>query len=232
MIQNAVTMLLVEPDENLGQLLKSYLEVQHHRVTLCKTVDEAFEALKAKRFEACLIEVNFPNEQGFRLVSHMRDRNGHVPIMILSSLTSTEEVIKGLRAGADDYLRKPFEVEELMLRFSGLLRRAIREDVNQDLPTSFEIGKFHFDVTRQQLTLAGNAPRRLTTKESELLRQLAIHKNELLTREHALHMVWSEYNYSNARSMDVYITKLRKILSDDPDVEIVNIRGQGFKLVV
>lgn len=231
-VSKAVNLLLVEPDDNLGQLLKGYLEVNHHKVTFCKDVESAFDSFKAFRFDASIVEVNFPNDTAFRLISHMRDRNPLMPIMILSTLTETADVLKGLRAGADDYLRKPFEVEELMLRFHSLVRRSVREDIDQDFPTSFEIGSFHFDVVRQQLTREGAEPLRLTTKESELLRQLAMHKNEVLTREHALHMVWAEYNYSNARSMDVYITKLRKILKADPSVEIVNIRGQGFKLVV
>ena len=225
-------LLLVEKDLNYGNLMKGYFQALHFNVVMVLSSEDAFRAYAAQHFDFGIIEVNLPDGNGLSLVSRLRERNPSFPIIIVSELTSQTDVLNGLRSGADEYIKKPFDSEELTLRVYALLRLAYPVHHFSNTPDTFEIGSFTFDVVHQTLQRLGAPEIRLTAKESELLRQLALHKNNVLPREYALKTVWEEFSTFNARSMDVYITKLRKLLHDDPNVEILNVRGKGFKLVV
>jgi DNA-binding response OmpR family regulator len=170
-----------------------------------------------------------PIKDGFTLAKEIRTINSNMPILFLTAKSMKEDVLEGFTLGADDYMTKPFSIEELLLRIEAILRRS-RNDLSSSEQEVFQIGSYEFDVTKQTLTLGDNS-KRLTTKESELLRYLCLNKNSVLDRNFALKTIWIDDSYFNARSMDVYITKLRKYLSMDPTVEIINVRGKGFKLI-
>ena len=170
-----------------------------------------------------------PIKDGFTLAKEIRMSNGTMPILFLTAKSMKEDVIEGFALGADDYMTKPFSIEELLMRLEAILRRT-RKDSPLTEQSQFQIGKYIFDATKQTLQI-DNDVRKLTTKESELLKYLCINKNSLLDRNFALKTIWVDDSYFNARSMDVYITKLRKYLSDDPTIEIINVRGKGFKLI-
>ncbi|MGP1362865.1 MAG: response regulator transcription factor [Bacteroides sp.] len=225
-------LLLVEKDLSYGNLLKGYFQALHFNVMLVLNSEDAFHAFASQHFDIGVIEVDLPDGNGLSLVARLRERNPSFPIIIVSDLTTQADVLKGLRSGADDYVRKPFDTEELTLRIYAKLRLAYPVHRFTNSPTTFAIGTFVFDVVHQTIQRPGEPEVRLTAKESELLRQLALHMNKVLPREYALKTVWEEFSSFNARSMDVYITKLRKILKHDPNVEILNVRGKGFKLVV
>lgn len=228
--RDVVNLLLVDPDENLAQILSGYFEAKNYRVTHFASGKEAFDSYLSSRYDVCVMELDMPENEGWDLLRTFRNHTTVLPILCLTNLTGKREVIAAFRAGCDDYLTKPFNIEELMLRIEALLRRAAHDDSGKDRRTIFQIGSYEFDLLRQVLIRNG-VEHSLTTKETGLLHQLALKKNQLLTREYALKVVWSEYNVFNARSMDVYITRLRKLLRDDPDVEIINVRGKGFKLI-
>ena len=232
MYGNEPQLLLVEKDLNYGNLLKGYFQALHFNVVMSMNSEDAFQTYVSQHFDIGVIEANLPDGNGLTLVSRLRERNANFPIIIVSELTDQESVLNGLRSGADDYMKKPFDSEELTLRIYALLRLAYPIQRFSNTPSMFKIGSFTFDVVHQTLQRAGASEVRLTAKESELLKQLALHVNKVLPREYALKTVWEEFSTFNARSMDVYITKLRKILSVDPSVEILNVRGKGFKLVV
>lgn len=223
--------LLVESDENLGQLLKGYFEAKNFEVDFFCTAEGAYDAMRMSRYDICLADLVFPDEDGFVFIQSIRQRQQNIPIIIVSARHAKDDVVRAFQLGVDDYVIKPFNIEELSLRIEALLRRCNVHRVVEDDRTTFQIGMFVFDVVRQVLQRDGEPEVRLTTKESDLLRQLVINANNVLTREQALKLVWAESSYFNARSMDVYITRLRKILSADPTIEILNVRGRGFKLV-
>lgn len=223
-------LLLVEPDENLGQLLRGYFQAKQYHVDLFTLAEEAYDALRTRQYDIVLTELSLPDDDGFTFIQTLRQRQLELPIIIASSRNSKDDVVRAFESGTDDFVPKPFNIEELILRMEALLRRSNFSTLPEDTRTVFQIGSFEFDVIRQVLTREGHEVR-LTTKETDLLRQLAIRGNDLLTREHALKTVWAESSYFNARSMDVYITRLRKLLKDDPNVKIINVRGRGFKLV-
>jgi len=226
---NKVTILLAEDDTNLGQLLKSYLSAKEYDTTLATDGAEAMKIFRKEKFSLCLLDVMMPEMDGFTLAKEIRTIDPHIPIIFLTAKNLKEDVIEGFKTGADDYLTKPFSMEELVYRLEAILRRSTKRAA--DVPAeNYTIGKYSFDVTRQLLTYQDQS-RKLTTKESELLELLCRHQNEVLERNLALKSIWIDDNYFNARSMDVYITKLRKYLSKDSKVEILNIHGKGYKLL-
>lgn len=226
---NKVSILLAEDDTNLGQLLKSYLSAKEYDTTLATDGAEAMKIFKKEKFSLCLLDVMMPEMDGFTLAREIRTIDPHIPIIFLTAKNLKEDVIEGFKTGADDYLTKPFSMEELVYRIEAILRRSTKRA--SDVPADkYTIGKFNFDVTKQLLTWQDQS-RKLTTKESELLELLCRHRNEVLERNLALKSIWIDDNYFNARSMDVYITKLRKYLSKDGNVEILNIHGKGYKLL-
>ncbi len=224
-----VNILLCEDDESLGMLLREYLEAKGYHPFLCQDGEEGYRAFLQSTFDLCILDVMMPKMDGFTLASKIRELNYDIPFMFLTAKNLKDDVREGFELGADDYITKPFTMEELVFRIEAILRR-VRGKKTKDM-TVRQIGKFTFDTQKQILTLGDNQEK-LTTKEAELLTLLSNRQNELLQRDYALKTIWIDDNYFNARSMDVYITKLRKHLKEDPNVEILNVHGKGYKLVI
>jgi len=224
-----VNILLAEDDPNLGQLLKNYLNAREYETTLITDGAQAMKIFRKEKFHICLLDVMMPELDGFALAKGIREIDANIPIIFLTAKNLKQDVIEGFKSGADDYLTKPFSMEELIYRMEAILRRTSGRP-HDAVADVYTIGKFTFDVTKQLLVYLDQT-RKLTTKESELLELLCRHRNEVLERNFALKSIWIDDNYFNARSMDVYITKLRKYLSKDESVEILNIHGKGYKLL-
>lgn len=225
----AKKILLVEDDPNLGNLLQDSLELKNYQVTLKRNGEEGFTEFKLQKFDMCILDVMMPKKDGFTLAKDIRKINSQVPIIFLTAKTLKEDTIEGLKIGADDYITKPFSMEELVLRMENIFKRTPKVETSEQ--NLFKIGNYDFDNSSRALTINGNTIK-LTTKESELLKMLALYQDRLLEREIALNTVWGTDSYFAGRSMDVYIAKLRKYLKDDPRVEILNVHGTGFKLLV
>ncbi|MGI5975710.1 MAG: response regulator transcription factor [Paludibacter sp.] len=223
-----VKILLCEDDENLGMLLREYLQTRGYDADLQPDGEAGYKAFTKNKYDLCVLDVMMPKKDGFTLASDIRAINTEVPIIFLTAKSMKEDILQGFKLGADDYLSKPFSMEELLSRIESILRR-VRGKKIKDI-TTFNIGAFVFDSQKQTLEFDGET-RKLTTKESELLKLLASNANNILERNYALKTIWEDDNYFNARSMDVYITKLRKLLKDDPNVAIINIHGKGYKLI-
>jgi DNA-binding response OmpR family regulator len=221
--------LLVEDDHNLGIILKEYLEAKGYHATLCRDGEAGWNTYQTGEFEFCIFDVMLPKLDGFSLGEKVREVNAHIPIIFLTAKSLKEDTIHGLKIGADDYITKPFRMEELLLRMQAILRRTLPTpaETNQ---ASLSIGKYIFWTDSQRLVI-GEQEQKLTSKESDLLKMLIQHKNQVLDRTLALKQIWGDDSYYNARSMDVYITKLRRHLSQDEKLQIINVHGQGFKLV-
>ena len=221
--------LLCEDDTNLGMVLKNYLELNDYDVVLERDGRLGLAAFQREKIDMCLLDVMMPNMDGFAVAEEIRDINPDVPLFFLSAKTMKEDIIQGYKLGADDYITKPFDSEVLLLKIKAVLKRneeTHREEVNAE----FDMGKYHFNPRLRELTIDGKI-NVLSPKENELLKMLCEHKNDLLTREAALKKIWVSDTYFNGRSMDVYIAKLRKYLKEDETIEIVNIHGNGFRLV-
>jgi DNA-binding response OmpR family regulator len=225
------TILLVEDDKNLSFILTDFLGISGYKVEHAEDGNSGFEIFKNGHFDLCLIDVMMPYKDGFTLAEEIRGVNKNIPIIFLTAKTMQEDKIKGLKLGADDYITKPFSTEELNLRIEAVLRRTRQSLITSDQGAIYRIGKYTFNYSNQLLTGSGQE-RRLTKKEAEVLRLLCINQNKILRREIALKMIWGENDYFMGRSMDVYITKLRKFLEDDPNVSITNIHRTGFMLEV
>ena len=221
--------LLCEDDTNLGMVLKNYLELNDYEVILERDGKLGLAAFQREKFDICLLDVMMPNMDGFALAEEIRDINPDVPLFFLSAKTMKDDIIQGYKLGADDYITKPFDSEVLLLKIKAILKRneeMHREEVNAE----FDMGKYHFNPRLRELTIDGKV-QVLSPKENELLKMLCEYKNDLLSREIALKKIWGSDTYFNGRSMDVYIAKLRKYLREDSTIEIVNIHGNGFRLV-
>ncbi len=223
-----VKILLCEDDENLGMLLREYLQTKGYDADLQPDGEAGYKAFTKNKYDLCVFDVMMPKKDGFALAADIRNINSEVPIIFLTAKSMKEDILQGFKLGADDYLSKPFSMEELLSRIESILRRVKGKKVKDVVV--FNIGGFVFDAQKQVLTFDGET-KKLTTKESELLRLLASNANSILERNYALKSIWEDDNYFNARSMDVYITKLRKLLKDDPNVAIINIHGKGYKLI-
>ena len=228
MDDNKVKILLCEDDENLGMLLREYLQAKGFVAELCSDGEAGFKAFLKTKFDICVLDVMMPKKDGFTLAQEIRSANTDVPIIFLTAKTLKEDILEGFKLGADDYITKPFSLEELVFRIEAILRRTKGKKSRES--TVYHLGEFTFD-TQKQLLQIGEKQTKLTTKENELLALLCSHSNEILQRDFALKTIWIDDNYFNARSMDVYITKLRKHLKDDPQIEIINIHGKGYKLI-
>ena len=229
MEQDKVKVLLAEDDKNLGTILKAYLEAKGYPTTLCVNGQEAFDVYNKEAFDFCIIDIMMPIKDGFALTKEIRKTNKNIPVIFLTAKSMQEDKLKGFELGADDYITKPFSMEELLVRMKAILRRVKKDDFKKK--SIFILGQFTFDYNRQILTLK-KVEQKLTSKEAELLKMLCENANEVLDRSVALNKIWFDDSYFNARSMDVYITKLRKYLKGDPNVELMNVHGVGFKLVV
>lgn len=225
--------LLVEDDPNFGIVLRDYLGMNNFEVVLAKNGMEGFEKFKKQEYDVCILDVMMPYKDGFTLAREIRQQNQHVPIIFLTAKTMKEDVLEGYKAGADDYLNKPFDSEVLLVKIKTILeRKSINSQSVQSKQFEFEIGNFQLNSKLRFLSYAGEEPIKLSPKENELLKLLALHLNDLMPRELALTQIWRDDNYFTSRSMDVYIAKLRKYLKKDGKVEILNIHGEGFRLVV
>jgi len=222
--------LLCEDDTNLGMVLKNYLELNDYDVTLERDGRLGLAAFQREKYDICLLDIMMPNMDGFKVAEEIRDINPDVPLFFLSAKTMKEDIIQGYKLGADDYITKPFDSEVLLHKIKAIIKR--NEEIHKDEANAeYDLGKYHFNPKLRQLSADGKTSV-LSPKESELLKMLADYKNDLLPREVALKKIWGSDTYFNGRSMDVYIAKLRKYLKDDEKLEIVNIHGNGFRLVV
>lgn len=226
--EEKMKILLCEDDENLGMLLREYLRAKGYDTELCPDGEAGYKAFTQNKYDLCVLDVMMPKKDGFSLARDIRQISEETPIIFLTAKTLKDDILEGFRLGADDYLTKPFSMEELTFRIEAILRR-VRGKKNRNR-THYKIGSFTFD-TQKQILARGENQTKLTTKECELLSPLRAHANEILQRDYALKTIWIDDNYFNARSMDVYITKLRKHLKDDENVEIINIHGKGYKLI-
>jgi len=223
--------LLVEDDPNFGTVLKDYLSINDYNVTLAKDGLEGLIMFKNDDFDLCILDVMMPRKDGFSLAKDIRGTDSEVPIIFLTAKTMKEDVLKGYQAGADDYLNKPFDSEVLLYKIKAILQRKEGEQNVEEESFEFKIGKFDFNSKLRHLSFEGGETQKLSPKESKLLKMLAVYKNDLMPRELALTKIWRDDNYFTSRSMDVYIAKLRKYLKLDGNVEILNIHGEGFRLI-
>lgn len=221
--------LLCEDDTNLGMVLKNYLELNDYDVTLERDGRLGLAAFQREKYDICLLDVMMPNMDGFTLAEEIRDVDPDIPLFFLSAKTMKDDIIQGYKLGADDYITKPFDSEVLLLKIRVILKRNEEENKIND-NVEFDMGRYHFNPKLRELK-HDDLTQTLSPKENELLKMLAEHKNDLLPRERALKKIWGSDTYFNGRSMDVYIAKLRKYLKDDTNIEIVNIHGNGFRLV-
>ncbi len=221
--------LLAEDDENLGSLLQEYLIAKSYEADWLTNGEKAFKAFEKNHYDICILDVMMPVKDGFTLATDIRMLDKDMPVIFLTAKSLKEDVLEGFTRGADDYITKPFSMEELIYRIEAILRRTKGGSESKD--HIYEIGKYRFDAQKQTLSLDGTT-HNLTTKENDLLRLLCNNTNRILERNFALKAIWIDDNYFNARSMDVYITKLRKYLKDDTNVQIINVHGKGYKLIV
>lgn len=224
--------LLVEDDPNFGAILKDYLMLNDFEVTLAKNGMEGFEKFKKDNFDLCILDVMMPYKDGYTLAKEIREKNKDIPLIFLTAKSMKEDVLKGYKVGADDYLNKPFDSEVLLMKIKAIMQRKQSENKTDNTKFEFTIGRFHLNSKLRFLTFGDMEPIKLSPKENELLKMLALHENDLMPRELALTKIWRDDNYFTSRSMDVYIAKLRKYLKLDEDVEILNIHGEGFRLVI
>lgn len=222
-------LLLVEDDPSFGAVLKDYLAINNFEVVHAVDGEDGLSKFKSGEFDLCILDVMMPKKDGFTLGREIKEINHNQPIIFLTAKSMREDVLSGYKIGADDYITKPFDSEVLLYKIKAVLQRhsSDEEKFEQD---EFEIGKFYFNSKLRQLKI-NDIEFKLSPKESELLKLLAVYKNDLMPREVALTRIWHDDNYFTSRSMDVYIAKLRKYLREDPEVEIVNIHGEGFRLL-
>ena len=222
--------LLTEDDPNLGMLLRDYLEAKGYRVSLAVNGKKGYELFNQGNFDMCILDVMMPVKDGFTMAEEIRQTDKNIPIIFLTAKTMKEDKQRGFETGADDYITKPFSMDELLMRMNAILRRT-QVDVNRPQKQEpIKVGEFMFDFDTQVLSRNGEK-RKLTTKENDLLQLLCANRYDILDRNYTLNRIWGDDNYFNSRSMDVYIAKLRKYLSDDPEIELVNVHGKGFKLL-
>jgi len=233
MNKKRTSILLVEDDPNLSMVLQDFLEMLSYDITACKDGNEGIIEFKKGNFDLCILDVMLPKKDGFTLAEEIRKEDKTVPLIFITAKSLKEDRVKGFRVGCDDYITKPFSTEELSLRIKAILKRCqnMSEIIPKSETKSFEIGDYHFDAENMVL-MNGENERVLTRKETALLKLLCNHKNTLITREFALRSVWGDDDYFIGRSMDVFITKLRKYLNDDPNISITNVHGTGFKLEI
>ena len=224
--------LIVEDDFNFGSILKDYLILNDYFVVLAKNGIEGMEKFQKENFDLCILDVMMPFKDGFTLGKEIREKNENIPLFFLSAKTLKDDVLRGFKIGADDYLTKPFDSEVLLAKIKAVLNRKNFFNIPESDVHEFEIGKFKFNSKLRFLSYGKENSVKLSPKENQLLRLLVLNINDLLVREKALNNIWRDSNYFTSRSMDVYIAKLRKYLKRDNNVEILNIHGEGFRLVV
>lgn len=221
--------LLVEDDQSFGAVLKDYLTINNFEVTLATDGEQGLKEFTEKDFDICIFDVMMPKKDGFTLAEDVKKIDKNTPIIFLTARNMREDILKGYQLGADDYITKPFDTELLLYKIKAILQRsASLEDEEQE---QFKISTIYFDSMLRQLRVGENEYK-LSPKENELLKLLCLHRNDFMPRDLALRKIWKKENYFTARSMDVYIAKLRKLLKDDEGLEIINVHGEGFRLLV
>ncbi|MEZ4847855.1 MAG: response regulator transcription factor [Bacteroidia bacterium] len=227
-----INILLVEDEANFGAVLRDYLQLNNYQVTLCDNGADGLKVFKTQPFRLCILDIMMPKMDGFTLAKKIREINSDMPIIFLTARSMKEDIHQGFELGADDYITKPFDSEELLYRVKAVLKRTSSEN-NQDesIPDEFNFCGFHFNYRLHTISYKGEDSR-LSPKEADLLRLLLVRKNDLLSREEALTQLWGDDNYFNARSMDVFISKLRKRFKDVPEISIENVHGKGFRMVI
>ncbi len=227
-MENKLNIFLVEDDKNFGSVLKSYLEINDFNVSWIKDGAMAVEGFKQQNYSICILDIMLPNVDGFSIAKKIKELNSEIPIIFLTAKTLKEDILQGFKIGADDYITKPFDSEVLLYKVKAIIKR---NKLSKDDSNIFKIGKYEFDSELRILSYNDDSVK-LSPKESNLLKMLCLHKNKVLDREKALTQIWGEDDYFTARSMDVYITKLRKYLKNDTSIEIENIHGSGFILKI
>ncbi len=229
MTGNRTKILLVEDDLNLGTILKEYLGVKGFDVVHCLNGEDAQIIFNQSKFDLCVIDIMMPKVDGFTLAESITEVS-QTPFIFVTAKSLLDDKLTGFKLGADDYITKPFSMEELILRINAVLKRSSRI-ANSLEKSEYKIGSYHFNFDKRTLTIK-NSEQKLTSKEAELLKMLCQNRNELLERSAALKKIWKDESYFTSRSMDVYITKLRNYLKADSKIQIVNVHGAGFKLII
>ena len=224
--------LLVEDDSNFGRILKEYLSINKYNVDLASNGIEGYEKFTRSEYDLCILDVMMPYKDGFTLAKEIREKNDQIPIIFLTAKTLKEDVLKGYKIGADDYLTKPFDSEILLAKIKSLFSRKNLLKSDNSNVYEFSFGKFNFNSKLRILNHGSRESIKLSPKENELLKMLVLNLNDLLPRDIALNKIWRDDNYFTSRSMDVYIAKLRKYLETDNKIKIINIHGEGFRLTV
>ena len=232
MRNNSKKILIVEDDYNFGSILKDYLTLNSYKVVLATNGRDGYDKCFSDDFDLCILDVMMPYKDGFTLGKEIREKKEDLPIFFLTAKTLKEDVLRGFKIGADDYLTKPFDSEVLLAKIKAILKRRNLIKVPEIEEFLFEIGKYNFNSKLRLLSYQSNDSIKLSPKESQLLRLLILYKNDLLPRSVALSKIWRDESYFTSRSMDVYIAKLRKILGEDKNIEILNVHGEGFRLIV
>ena len=228
----SINILIAEDDLNFGEVLKSYLDLNGFNADLAQDGIKALKKFNDKNYHLCIFDVMMPNMDGFELAKEIKKKDDKIPIIFLTARALKEDVIEGFKIGADDYITKPFNSEELLYRVKAVIKRSDKEISNKE--TEFDLGKYHFNFPLRILEFndgTEKSTQKLSPKEAQLLRLFCIHKNNVLPRSLALKEIWGKDDYFTARSMDVFVTKLRKYIEKDPNLEIINIHGNGFRLV-
>lgn len=224
-------LLVVEDDPNLGDILKEYLEMKGYEPTLCRDGEEGWSKFKKGKYDLCLLDIMMPKKDGFTLAREIKKVQEDLPILFLTAKNQKDDVIEGLKIGADDYITKPFSMEVLLMRIEAVLRRVQLGKEQLSEKKEFIIKEFTFYPDKRIIEKAGEE-KKLTSKENDLLKLLCMYQGEVVDRNDALNMIWGDDNYFNSRSMDVYVTKLRKIFKGEEGIQIINSHGKGFKLLV
>jgi two-component system OmpR family response regulator len=228
-MENKLKILLAEDDDNLGLLLHTYLSNKDYEVDLTRNGVEAFKKFNLGSYNFCIFDVMMPEMDGFTLAKEIREIDKKIPILFLTAKGMKEDKLEGFSLGADDYMTKPFSMEELLARIEAIVRRTeINTPIEEEI---IMVGSIKYD-TQSRLLYTSGEPKKLTTKENQLLKLLVKNQNDILDRQAALRAIWGDDNYFNGRSMDVYIAKLRKLLKEDERIEIMNVHGKGFQLLI
>ena len=229
-MEEQIKILLCEDDKNLGAILREYLQAKGCETDLMEDGEAGYKAFIKNKYDICILDVMMPKRDGLTLAKDIRTVNPNIPIIFLTAKSLKEDIVEGFKAGGDDYITKPFSMDVLLYRIMAIMRRVNGKKHGRE--GVYMMGKFTFDTQKQLLKYADDEPVKLTTKENELLALLCENANKILERNYTLKTIWIDDNYFNARSMDVYITKLRKHLKKDPSIEIINIHGKGYKIII
>ena len=224
------SILLVEDEENFGSVLKNYLELSDYIVTLCTDGNKGLNSFRNNIYDLCILDVMMPERDGFSLATEIKKINQTIPVIFLTAKKLKEDILKGYQVGADDYITKPFDTEVLLYKIKAVLNRN-GNTIQKEMVSKYTFGQFTFNTETREL-LSETSTKKLSPKESELLKLLCANINEVVSRDLALNKIWKDNNYFTTRSMDVFIAKLRKYLKEDATLEIINVHGNGFRLLV